>query len=216
MKNLFNSALRFNRKSFKVHQTLYGVINKAALPFCLLVSISFLFGCEKESMETPAEEFKSASNLAKSTNSLAAKSEGNVVNDYTGLSDETVWELQQARAATARYKKIENALKDGYADIAVDVEGMGHHFMKTTIVDGIVDIREPEILVYNKNAGGEQELVAVEYAVPLTFPKPEGFTGPADVWNGTSGFPLWLLHAWVWSYNPDGVFNWTNSTVHLH
>ena len=88
--------------------------------------------------------------------------------------------------------------------------------MKTSIVDGIFDIREPEILVYNKNVGGAQELVAVEYAVPLTFPKPEGFTGSADVWNGTSGFPLWLLHAWVWSYNPDGVFNWTNPTVHLH
>ena len=216
MKNLFNSALRCNRKSFPVHQTLSGVINKATLPFCLLILISFLFGCKKESMETSVKEFQSASNLSKSTNSLAAESEGNVVNDYTGLSGETMWELQQARAATARYKKIENAIKDGYADIAVDVEGMGHHFMKTSIVDGIFDIREPEILVYNKNAGGAQELVAVEYAVPLTFPKPEGFTGSADVWNGTSGFPLWLLHAWVWSYNPDGVFNWTNPTVHLH
>jgi len=24
------------------------------------------------------------------------------------------------------------------------------------------------------------------------------------------------LHAWVWAYNPDGVFNWTNAEVHLH
>jgi hypothetical protein len=167
-------------------------------------------------MQTPAEEIQSKGSLAKSTNSLAAKSEGNVISDYTNLSKETICELQQVRAATARYEKIDNAMKDGYADIAVDVEGMGHHFMKTSIVDGIFDIREPEILVYNKNAGGAQELVAVEYAVPLTFPKPEGFTGSADVWNGTSGFPLWLLHAWVWSYNPDGVFNWTNPTVHLH
>jgi hypothetical protein len=205
-----------NKKSSQVHQTLSGVINKAALPFCLLMLFSFLFGCKKESMQTPAEEIQSKGSLAKSTNSLAAKSEGNVISDYTNLSKETIWELQQVRAATARYEKIDNAMKDGYADIAVDVEGMGHHFMKTSIVDGIFDIREPEILVYNKNAGGAQELVAVEYAVPLTFPKPEGFTGSADVWNGTSGFPLWLLHAWVWSYNPDGVFNWTNPTVHLH
>ncbi len=216
MKNLSNNGSRCNGKSFPLHQTLSGFINKAALPFCLLMLIGLLFGCQKESTDTPVDELQSASNLAKGTSSLAAKPEGNVVNDYTDLSEETLWELQQARAATARYKKIENAIKDGYADIAVDVEGMGHHFMKTSIVDGIVDIREPEILVYNKNIDGAQELVAVEYAVPLTFPKPEGFTGSADVWNGTSDFPLWLLHAWVWSYNPDGVFNWTNPTVHLH
>jgi hypothetical protein len=70
--------------------------------------------------------------------------------------------------------------------------------------------------VYNKNDKGEQELVAVEYAVPLSYPMPEGFTGSDDVWNGTSGFPLWLLHAWVWAYNPDGVFNWTNPSIELH
>lgn len=209
MKNLFNSALRCNRKSFAIHKTLYGVINNAALSFCFVMLISFFVGCKKENIDTPVEEVQSSSNVS-------AQFDGNVVNDYTGLSRQTLWELQQARAATARYKNIKNAIKDGYADIAVDVEGMGHHFMKTSIVDGIFDIREPEILVYNKNHDGIQELVAVEYAVPLTFPKPEGFTGSSDVWNGTSGFPLWLLHAWVWAYNPEGVFNWTNATVHLH
>jgi hypothetical protein len=94
---------------------------------------------------------------------------------------------------------------------------MGHHYMNFDLVyDNIFDIKKPEILVYNRDENGRQQLVAVEYAVPLTLPMPEGFTGPHDVWNGTSGFPFWLVHAWVWAYNPDGVFNWTNSTVHLH
>ena len=92
---------------------------------------------------------------------------------------------------------------------------MGHHFMKTSLVDATFDIRNPEILVYNGLETGNPELVAVEYAVPLTLPMPEGFTGSDDVWNGTSGFPLWLVHAWVWKYNPSGVFNWTNPTVDL-
>jgi hypothetical protein len=139
-----------------------------------------------------------------------------VVADYTGLPPQTVWELQQARAGTARYRNIDNAIRDGYVDIAVDVEHMGHHFMKTSIVDATFDIRQPEILVYNKDHDGRQVLVAVEYAIPLTNPKPEGFTGPTDDWKGDSGFPFWLLHAWVWAYNPEGVFNWTNPTVHLH
>ena len=25
----------------------------------------------------------------------------------------------------------------------------------------------------------------------------------------------WRVHAWVWKYNPDGVFNWTNPAVDL-
>ncbi|MEO6328732.1 MAG: hypothetical protein ABIO55_07365, partial [Ginsengibacter sp.] len=101
------------------------------------------------------------------------------------------------------------------SNINVDVPNMGHHFMNTSLVDNIFDIRKPEILVYNGLDTGNPELVAVEYAVPLDGPLPEGFTGSYDVWNGTSGFPLWLVHAWVWKYNPDGVFNWTNSTVDL-
>ena len=88
--------------------------------------------------------------------------------------------------------------------------------MKPSLVDENFDPKNPEILVYNKDDNGNFQLVAVEYAVPLNLPMPQGFAGSADVWNGTSGFPLWLLHAWVWTYNPDGVFNPTNPLVHLH
>jgi len=132
----------------------------------------------------------------------------------TGLGVD-VPELQQARAATARYRDINNAIRDGYSNINVDVPNMGHHFMKASLIDGTFDIRHPEILVYNGLETGHPELMAVEYAVPLTAPLPEGFTGSADVWNGTSGFPFWLVHAWVWKFNPAGVFNWTNPSVDL-
>jgi hypothetical protein len=101
------------------------------------------------------------------------------VNDY-GLPSQTVWELQQARAATARYRDIKNAIKDGYSNINVDVPNMGHHFMNTKLVDGTFDIRKPEILVYNGLDSGNPELVAVEYAIPLTDSLPEGFTGSAE------------------------------------
>jgi hypothetical protein len=144
------------------------------------------------------------------------ESQANTVNWYTNLPLKTAVELKRARAATARYQNFDNAIKDGYSNIMVDVENMGHHYMKTSIVDDKFDISQPEILVYNRNESGIPELVAVEYAVPLTYPKPAGFTGSLDVWNDTSGFPLWLLHAWVWHYNPEGVFNWTNPDVELH
>ena len=205
MKRLHNSAWRCNRSSMPLSQ---GIINKALEFSSLILFALFFTSCQKEARSEVAYETVAAAN-----NRMAA---GNAVNLYTGLSQKTLWELQQVRAATAKYQHLDNALRDGYTDIAVDVEHMGHHYMKSSIVDSQFDIRQPEILVYNRDENGKAVLVAVEYALPLTEPRPEGFSGSADEWNSDSGFPLWLLHAWVWAYNPDGVFNWTNPTVHLH
>jgi hypothetical protein len=138
---------------------------------------------------------------------------------YSKLNFITVLELLEARWASAKYRNIENAIHDGYHDINVVVENMGHHFMRDALVDNKFDPRKPEILVYNKHENGHYELVAVEYAVPLDLSPnkaPKGFSGSADVWDHNDGFGLWLLHAWVWSKNPDGVFHPTNPTVHTH
>ena len=205
MKNLSNGALRRNGNSLALINTSPNLLLMLGFIFLLLL---LLTSCKKQEVANADQP--------QSISSHAANSNEDALNIYTGLGSQTTWELQQARAATAKYRNINNALKDGYADIEVDVQHMGHHFMKMSIVDSIFDIRQPEILVYNRNDKGDQELVAVEYAVPLSYPMPEGFSGSTDVWNGTSGFPLWLLHAWVWAYNPDGVFNWTNPLIELH
>lgn len=144
---------------------------------------------------------------------------GNLVDEYKGLPAQTVHELKESAKATLRYKNLENALADGYMDINVVVQNMGFHYMKASLADTVFDYTKPEILVYNKNHEGKIELVAVEYAVPISLrpdAAPEGFTGTSDVWKRDTGFGLWLLHAWVWSYNPQGVFNPTNPGIHLH
>jgi hypothetical protein len=141
--------------------------------------------------------------------------DGDVVKMYKGLDKQTAWELEQARAATARYRDINNAIADGYENIHVDMQNMGHHYMKKSLVDATFDLKNPELLVYHENAKGDMELGAVEYAVPITEPQPEGFTGSGDVWDHNDGFQLWLLHAWVWTYNPDGVFDPMNPDVHI-
>ena len=132
------------------------------------------------------------------------------------LSQQTIWELQQARSATAKYRNIKNALDDQYEDIKLVMPNMGFHFMKKPIVDTVIDFGKPEVLVYNKDQDGSFKLVAVEYVYPLhlspTIP-PEGFTGSSDVWDRNTDFDLWTLHAWVWQFNPDGVFNPTNPLV---
>lgn len=159
--------------------------------------------------------------LAGNMSSKAGPVSSSVDNDcnYDNLQPATIWELQQAKAATARYRDLKNALKDGYQDINVVTENMGYHYMKSTLVDAEFDIRKPELLVYNKNDQGKIELVAVEYAIPISLSPnaaPAGFTGDKDVWTYNTDFGLWLLHAWVWKCNPKGVFNPTNPLVHLH
>lgn len=180
-----------------------------------IMLFTVLTGCEAPDFRPQGER----SNSDETLNTFeAADAERNVPNFYPSLSWQTSWELQQARAATARYRNIENAKRDGYADINVIAENMGYHFMKEELLDAHFDLRKPEILVYNKLEDGLFELVAVEYAIPLNLSAqaPAGFTGDDDEWNENHVFGLWLLHAWVWSYNPDGVFNPTNPLVHLH
>lgn len=180
--------------------------------FFSVLSIAIaIASCAKQTINDSATEKQTAKNSTARLNTNA-----NFSTWYDNIPASTGWELQQARAATAHYRNIENAKKDGYTNINVDVENMGHHYMKPGLVDNTFDIRHPEILVYHEGEDGKMELGAVEYAVPLASPRPEGFTGSLDVWDGNGTFNLWLLHAWVWSYNPDGVFNPLNPLVHMH
>ena len=212
MKKLSGSALRCKGNNFP-HRFLAHTRGSQMMVFVVLVFVGIMFtSCKKESKESFDTE-------SQSMNSHAEHSDGNVLDDYTGISFQTLWELQQARAHTAKYREIRNAIRDGYADISVVVPNMGYHYMKSTLVDGSFEFRKPEILVYNKEENGELRLVAVEYAVPINLSPdaaPAGFTGSADVWDRNTGFGLWLLHAWVWEFNPAGVFNPTNPLIHVH
>ena len=205
MKQTFNDAMR--------HTGNFMALPKLLSVLCLII---FLFSsCTRQDLQT-ATVGSSGDDLQFAADK---KNNGQVnpVHRYDGLPTQTEKQLQQARAATARYRNIENARNDGYASINVVAPNMGHHFMKSSLLNDGFDVTSPEILVYNKNEAGNFELVAVEYAIPipLSANAPEGFTGMDDEWNYHTGFGLWLLHAWVWKYNPDGVFNATNPDVHV-
>lgn len=186
--------------------------NYSVFLFSTLLMIGFsMTGCQKESLNSAPEEMQSNSNQS-------TQSESNGFGNYKGLAPETMWELQQAKMATAKYNNFDNAIADGYVDINVIVPEMGHHYLKPAYLDATFDYAKPEILVYNKEENGKMKLVAVEYAVPIALSPgapPSGFTGTNDVWGVYQG-TLWTLHAWVWEYNPSGVFSPTNPLVHLH
>lgn len=137
----------------------------------------------------------------------------------TGLSAETIAELKMARSMTEKYRTVDAALADGYEDINVVQQNMGFHLLKEALLDTIFNPSTPEILVYNRQHDGSIVLVAVEYAVPIPLTSgkaPEGFSGSSDAWSYSTVFNLWLLHSWIWEYNPQGIFNPTNPLVHLH
>src|SRR5262245_33154152 len=120
-----------------------------------------------------------------------------------------VLQLDQTRDAASKYLDVQAALDDGYVDIGLLVPNMGWHYLKESLVDAKFDWTRPELLVYADDpCGGPRKLVAVEYAVPLSLSKraPFGFVGKADEWDANQQFQLWTLHAWVYEFNPDGVF----------
>ncbi len=200
MKNIIK-----NSKSYKP-------VQKLTCYFSSIVAVIILLtACQKqETVSMPCKPLN--------VKSEAAVEDSRPPDDYKGIGFQTYKELLQVRAATTKYRNINNAFADGYEDINVVMENMGYHFMRSAILDAQFEISKPEILVYNKDNNGIYELVAVEYAAPLDLlpgAPPAGFTGSSDVWDKNLTFGLWTLHAWIWKLNPDGVFNPMNPLVQL-
>ncbi len=115
--------------------------------------------------------------LGCNSNKLADNPVSNQSNDIGNLSkgsSELHKELALARASTAKYHDIENAIEDGYVDINVVVQNMGYHLLNVSNWDAF-DPGKPALLVYSKNSvNGKMRLVAVEYAVPSKDKHPKG------------------------------------------
>jgi hypothetical protein len=150
-------------------------------------------------------------------------------------------ELGAARAATARFHRLSVAEDAGYArlpapaplheciDEDVDLHdrdgkpAMGIHWVNGSLLDGTVDARTPEVLVYEPSRNGKLHLVALEYVVfesawgaPGTRPAPRLF-GEDFMYVASPnryGLPaFYALHAWVWKANPAGALAPMNPRV---
>lgn len=141
--------------------------------------------------------------------------------------------IESARAGTDKYRDQAAAIRDGYRRIGRDFPAMGEHWIRINLVfDGTFDASRPEVLNYVL-IDGKPTLLGVGYAVPLLAGEspPSGPAG-ADAWHDhfrtiedetvlphhhTAGAVqdaprLAMMHAWIWSLNPEGMFaadNWT-------
>lgn len=140
--------------------------------------------------------------------------------------------LDEARRAAARYVDRADAMAEGYRQIGPDFPAMGEHWVQPgRLVSGRFEPSSPPVLSYIE-VDGAPILVGVAYALPLPpdqappeFPWPGAWhdhtdtvdeesllVAPGGHGHGHGRAPrLAMLHAWVGSENPDGVFaqhNW--------
>lgn len=118
--------------------------------------------------------------------------------------------LAQVRQATVQFHDLQTAIDAGYEQFLPCFDdgvssGMGQHFAKMSLIDGVADALHPEVLVYEPH-NGRYQLVAVEYVIPQsawTSEEAPMLFGEHFHTNDTLG--IWALHAWIWRGNPGGV-----------
>lgn len=124
-------------------------------------------------------------------------------------------ELAAVRAATAKYHDVDVAAApdSGYTLLGApcfesEAGGMGIHYTNGgpdgSQFDAQVDATEPDSLVYEVATDGRKRLVAVEYIAAGQGADNLTVLGQPLHPLGTTG--LYILHAWVWKNNPDGMF----------
>jgi hypothetical protein len=169
----------------------------------------------------------SAAMLAIGATAIAAFAAGSAT-----TNPDPVWKaILKARKSTEKYQDVQVALRDGYKPVSPCVEGppgagaMGIHYLNDAYVaNPAIDAGKPELLLYFPQANGKLRLVGVEYFRPdadqdltTTGDRPFlagiPFDGPME--GHDPGMPRhYDLHAWVWKWNPGGVFTQFNPTLH--
>jgi hypothetical protein len=151
-------------------------------------------------------------------------------------------QLTAAKAASRKYRDIDAARAAGYYQVTQFIPGLGLHLANLSIPNTTFDPARPQILLYQPDAKGGMRLVGVAYQYLHTNDTPPaGFAGGSDVWHYHTNLcfqrggsvtiagdeascravgglvfqkqTAWLLHAWIWKANPDGVFTEVNPKV---
>ena len=137
----------------------------------------------------------------------------------SGLSEAVDRDVAKVRAATAKFKTTEAAEAAGYKRVTDCIEhqpagAMGYHFQNNTLLDATLDLKHPEVLVYEKMPDGTFQLNGVEFLVPISAWKstePPRIMGQALTKADAIG--LWFLHVWTWKPSPSGLFAMWNPDV---
>lgn len=153
------------------------------------------------------------------------KASAQAIDEGDHLSAETLQQLARVRRVTAKFHVVEEAVDEGYVK-DLYITGEGRHYVKLSLLDNNFNLEEPESLLYAPATGEDGlQLAGVEYIIPKcghpNFPAPAcsltkptvGFEGAEwEVENLPSG-SFWVMRAWVWMHNPDGMFAGSNPRI---
>jgi len=127
--------------------------------------------------------------------------------------------VEKVRKANDRFRDVKVAIAEGYSPIpcASGLTGgaMGIHYVNGDLLkSGKVDVEHPQAIMYEPQAGGKLDLIAVEYIA---------FKGPASLEGHLFNFvsepnrygldKFYEMHVWAWRENPTGTFADMNPKV---
>lgn len=137
-------------------------------------------------------------------------------------------QLAELRQVTTRFHSIDVAKQAGYSTQITpcwahhSAGAMGYHYGKTSLLDATVALLEPEVVIYEPQAGGHMKMVGMEYIVPLAAWEAAGhdLNNSKDVpqllgqkFTRHSTLPIFKLHIWLWQQNPSGTYADWNPNV---
>lgn len=139
----------------------------------------------------------------------------------TALSPEQLRAVATVRQATARFHDFAVSQAEGYTVQypsgcrAAPAGAQGIHYMKEMLVDGSIDLRTPELIMYEPQPDGSMQLVGVDYIIPFS-EVPSDATPPTILgvpMMQNAALQVWALHIWAWRPNPSGMFAMWNPSV---
>ena len=140
--------------------------------------------------------------------------------------------VQAVRSATEKYKNVRSVEGpgDGYelkfgCVSGGDFGAMGMHFVNFGLVDGEVEVTQPEIVLFEPTPNGGIRITGADFLVPVAAwdeahavppekhaPPPELMGQLFHLFDSPNRFgldPFYTLHVWAWKDNPNGTFgNW--------
>lgn len=138
-------------------------------------------------------------------------------------------QIAELRRLIAPFHNFEKAVEAGYSipvpgpDVCLSDPvrgGMGYHYAyahEDRVSDGVVNLLEPEFIVYSPTANGGRRLSAVDYFVPYDT-WPAGAPPPTLLgvpFAREDNLDAYVLHIWAFWPNPAGIFQNYNPDVPL-
>jgi len=133
--------------------------------------------------------------------------------------------VQAVRTATEKYKNVRSVEGpgDGYelkfgCVSGGDFGAMGLHYVNMSLVDGVLDVNQPEIVLFEPTPNGGIRITGADFLIPAaawhaTHAGPPELKGQLfHLFDSPNRFglePFYTLHVWAWKDNPNGSFvNW--------